>query len=80
MYSNIKKKHEKEDFKITLTNVYNTLTDGITKSGNRLKEINKDIDCNNKTLNDLRLYESNYMKLIKEYNKEYNKYNLSKSN
>ena len=80
MYRNIKKKHEKEDFKITLTNVYNTLTDGITKSGNRLKEINKDIDCNNKTLNDLRLYESNYMKLIKEYNKEYNKYNLSKSN
>ena len=79
MYRNIKKKHEKEDFKITLNNVYNTLVESITKSGNKLTEMNKDIDTNNKTLNDLRLYESNYMKLIKEYNKEYNKYNLMKN-
>jgi len=79
MYRNIKKKHEKEDFKITLNNVYNTLIESITKSGNKLTEMNKDIDNNNKTLNDLRLYESNYMKLIKEYNKEYNKYNLMKN-
>ena len=80
MYRNIKKKHEKENFKITLNNVYNTLVESITKSGNKLTEMNKDIDNNNKTLNDLRLYESNYMKLIKEYNKEYNKYNLMKNN
>ena len=80
MYRNIKKKHEKEDFKITLNNVYNTLVESLTKSGNKINEMNKDIDNNNKTLNDLRLYESNYMKLIKEYNKEYNKYNLMKNN
>ena len=80
MYRNIKKKHEKEDFKITLNNVYNTLVESLTKSGNKINEMNKDIDNNNKTLNDLRLYESNYMKLIKEYNKEYNKYNIMKNN
>ncbi len=80
MYRNIKKKHEKEDFKITLNNVYNTLVESLTKSGNKINEMSKDIDNNNKTLNDLRLYESNYMKLIKEYNKEYNKYNLMKNN
>ena len=80
MYRNIKKKHEKEDFKITLNNVYNTLVESLTKSGNKINEMSKDIDNNNKTLNDLRLYESNYMKLIKEYNKEYNKYNIMKNN
>ena len=80
MYRNIKKKHEKEDFKKILNNVYNTLVESLTKSGNKINEISKDIDNNNKTLNDLRLYESNYMKIIKEYNKEYNKYNIMKNN
>ena len=74
-YNGFKKASEKEQVKNTILNIYNPLVPMINNSNNKLKDINCDIDSYQKTLNDLRLYESNYMKLIKDYNKEFNKYN-----
>ena len=74
-YNGFKKASEKEQVKNTILNIYNPLVPMIDNSNNKLKDINCDIDSYQKTLNDLRLYESNYMKLIKDYNKEFNKYN-----
>ena len=74
-YNGFKKASEKEQVKNTILNIYNPLVPMIDNSNNKLKDINCDIDSYQKTLNDLRLYESNYMKLVKDYNKEFNKYN-----
>ena len=73
MYQGLKPK-EKDKFKVTINNVTQTLVPSLTSSSNRLKELIENIDKNQKQLNDYRLHESNYLKLIKEYNKEYNKY------
>lgn len=75
LYKTLKNKREKEDFRITLLNAFQDLADSIIRSTEKLRELNKDIDDNQKQLNDLQLYELNYMKMIKEYNKEYNRYN-----
>ena len=74
-YNGFKKMSEKEQVKNTIINIYNPLVPMINNSNQKLKDINCDIDSYQKTLNDLRMYESNYMKLIKDYNKEFNKYN-----
>ena len=74
-YNGFKKMSEKEQVKNTIINIYNPLVPMINNSNQKLKDINCDIDSYQKTLNDLRLYESNYMKLVKDYNKEFNKYN-----
>ena len=73
MYQSIKPK-EKDKFKVTINNVTLSLGPSLTNSSNRLKEYSENIDKNQKQLNDFRLHESNYLRLIKEYNKEYNKY------
>jgi hypothetical protein len=73
MYQSIKPK-EKDKFKVTINNVTLSLGPSLTNSSNRLKEYSENIDKNQKQLNDYRLHESNYLRLIKEYNKEYNKY------
>ena len=75
-YNGFKKMSEKEQVKNTIINIYNPLVPMINNSNQKLKDINCDIDSYQKTLNDLRMYESNYMKLIKDYNKEFNKYNV----
>lgn len=74
MYQGLKSKSDKENFKVTLTNVLNSLKPSLDNSNKKLKEYNEDIDKCQKQLNDLRLHEANYLRLIKEYNKEYNKY------
>ena len=76
MYQSIKPK-EKDKFKVTINNVTLSLGPSLTNSSNRLKEYSENIDKNQKQLNDYRLHESNYLRLIKEYNKEYNKYTSS---
>ena len=75
LYKTLKNKREKEDFKVTLLNAFQNLVESIIRSTEKLADLTKDIDDNQKQLNDLQLYELNYMKLIKEYNKEYNRYN-----
>ena len=75
LYKTLKNKTEKEDFKVTLLNAFQNLVESIIRSTEKLADLTKDIDDNQKQLNDLQLYELNYMKLIKEYNKEYNRYN-----
>ena len=72
LYKGLKPK-EKEKFKETLLSVLDTLKPSLDNSVKKLKEIFEDIDNGNKQLNDYRLHEANYMRLIKEYNKEYNK-------
>ena len=73
MYQQTKQK-EKDKFKVTINNITQTLTPSLTNSSNKLKEYFENIDKNQKQLNEFRLHESNYLRLIKEYNKEYNKY------
>lgn len=75
LHKTLKNKREKEDFKVTLNNVHNTLNDSLQQTSERLKETNKEIEINQKKLNELQAFEANYMKLIKEYNKEYNCFN-----
>ena len=73
MYQGLKPK-DKEKFKVTLNNVAEGLAPSLNNSNNKLKELFEGIDKNQKQLNDFRLHEANYLRLIKEYNKEYNKY------
>jgi hypothetical protein len=73
MYQGLKPK-EKDKFKITLNNVADGLAPSLNNSKNKLQELYESIDKNQKKLNDFRLHEANYLRLIKEYNKEYNKY------
>ena len=73
LYLGLKPK-EKDKFKQTLKNVADTLAPSLNNSEKKLKDLFEDIDKNQKQLNDYRLHEANYLRLIKEYNKEYNKY------
>ena len=76
MYQGLKPK-EKDKFKVTLNNVANGLAPSLSNSEKKLKELFESIDKNQKQLNDFRLHEANYLRLIKEYNKEYNKYSAN---
>ena len=76
LYQSLKPK-EKDKFKNTLKNVEDNLAPSLNNSNKKLKELLEGIDRNQKQLNDYRLHESNYLRLIKEYNKEYNKYTSS---
>ena len=76
MYQQLKPK-EKDKFKVTINNVTQGLVPSLTNSSKKLKELFENIDKNQKQLNEFRLHETNYLKLIKEYNKEYNKYSSS---
>ena len=73
LYKSLKPK-EKDKFKVTLNNVANNLAPSLDNSNKKLKDLFEDIDKSQKQLNDFRLHEANYLRLIKEYNKEYNKY------
>ena len=66
MYQGLKPK-EKDKFKVTLNNVANGLAPSLTNSEKKLKELFESIDKNQKQLNDFRLHEANYLRLIKEY-------------
>jgi len=74
-YKQCKSKKDKETFKESLQGVMDSLTESVGKSKARLKQMNKQIEENQTKLNELQLYENKYMKLIKEYTREYNKYN-----
>lgn len=76
-YKQCKSKKDKETFKESLQGVMDSLTESVSKSKARLKQMNKQIEENQTKLNELQLYENKYMKLIKEYTREYNKYNRS---
>ena len=73
LYQGLKPK-EKDKFKVTLNNISISLGPSLEGSTKKLKELSENIDKNQKQLNEFRLHESNYLRLIKEYNKEYNKY------
>ena len=73
LYQSLKPK-EKDKFKNTLINVTDNLAPSLNNSNKKLKELFEGIDKNQKQLNEYRLHEANYLRLIKEYNKEYNKY------
>ena len=74
-YKSLRKKHDKEDFKRHLDQAHDALKPAIEKSSDRLREILKDIDDNQIKVSDYQSFELRYMKMVKEYNKEYNKYN-----
>ena len=76
IYQSLKPK-DKDKFKATINNVYQSLGPSLENSNKKLKELFENISKNQKQLNDYRLHESNYLRLIKEYNKEYNKYSAS---
>jgi prefoldin subunit 5 len=72
---NTKTKKDKESFRVNLVNVLESLDEMIVRSNERLKDLNKNLEKSKAKLNELQLYENKYMKLIKEYNKEFNKSN-----
>ena len=76
LYKGLKPK-EKDKFKTTLNNVTSTLTPSLDNSNKKLNDLFESIDKSQKQLNDFRLHEANYLRLIKEYNKEYNKYSAN---
>lgn len=78
-YKNSKSKKEKEEFKQSLNSVLDSISESLSKSTDRLRQVNKQIEQAQTKLNELQLYENKYMKLIKEYNKEYNKFNRAYS-
>ena len=67
-----KTKKDKEEFKSSLKDLINSLSESIKKSGDRLKTLSKSVEEEGSKLSELQSYENKYMKLIKEYNKEYN--------
>lgn len=74
-FKNTKTKKDKEAFKVNLVNVLESLNEMIVRSNERLKDLNKNLEKSKTKLNELQLYENKYMKLIKEYNKEFNRSN-----
>jgi hypothetical protein len=50
-----------------------SLNEMIKRSNDKLKDLNKNLEVRKNKLNDLQMYENKYMKLIKEYNKEFNR-------
>jgi len=74
-YKQCKSKKDKENFKESLKGVMDPLTESVSKSKARLKTMNKEIEENQTKLNELQIYENKYMKMIKEYTREYNKCN-----
>lgn len=74
-YKNCKTKKDKENFKENLAQIIDSLNESQKRSNEKLKLLGKNIEENNQKLNELQMYENKYMKLIKEYNKEYNKFN-----
>jgi len=50
-----------------------SLDEMIKRSNDKLKDLNKSLDFSKNKLNELQMYENKYMKLIKEYNKEFNR-------
>lgn len=74
-FKNTKTKKDKENFKVNLVNVLQSLDEMIVRSNERLKDLNKSLEQSKGKLNELQLYENKYMKLIKEYNKEFNRSN-----
>ena len=74
-YKTSKTKKDKENFKQSLNDVLSSVAEILNKSSDKLKILNKSIEEAHRNLNELQQYENRYMKLIKEYNKEYNKFN-----
>ncbi len=73
-YKSSKSKKEKEAYKVNVDSIMLSLTESLKKNVDRLKGLSKSIEDQSEKLNELQLYENKYMKLIKEYNKEYNKF------
>lgn len=73
-YKASKSKKDKETFKETLNSVLSSLTESLTKNSERLKNHTKNLEEKSTRLNELQIYENKYMKLIKEYSKEFNKF------
>lgn len=71
-YKSSKSKKEKEIYKQNLDSITLSLTESLKKNVDRLKSLSKTVEDQSQKLNELQLYENKYMKLIKEYNKEYN--------
>lgn len=72
-FKNTKSKKDKEAFKVNLVNVMESLDEMIKRSNDKLKDLNKNLEQSKNKLNELQMYENKYMKLIKEYNKEFNR-------
>lgn len=50
-----------------------SLDEMIKRSNDKLKNLNTSLEASKNKLNELQMYENRYMKLIKEYNKEFNR-------
>jgi hypothetical protein len=73
VYKELKTKKDKENFKVSLEGILTSVTESALRSGNRLLELNKNLETAKVEVIQKQEYEQKYMKLVKEYNREYNK-------
>jgi hypothetical protein len=73
VYSNLKSKKDKENFKKTLEDVFNNVFESSKKSSIKPANLSKELEIFKEKVIVHQEYEQKYMKLVKEYNREYNK-------
>lgn len=73
VYKNLKSKKDKENFKNTLQEVLENVEESAKRSSNKPTALRKDVDSLKSKLIQHQEYEQKYMRLVKEYNREYNR-------
>ncbi len=73
VYTNLKSKKDKENFKKTLEDVLNNVLESSKKSSVKPANLAKELETLKEKVIVHQEYEQKYMKLVKEYNREYNK-------
>lgn len=73
VYSGLKQKKEKENFKKNLEELVKGVVDSANRSGEKPINLNKDLEKIKKQFMEYQEYEQKYMMLVKDYNREYNK-------
>lgn len=73
VYTNLKSKKDKENFKKTLEDVFNNVLESSKKSSIKPGNLGKELETLKEKVIVHQEYEQKYMKLVKEYNREYNK-------
>lgn len=73
VYKDLTTKREKEDFKLSITTVLSSVDEMLNKTKQRLVKLTNDLEFSKEEFIKLQDYEQKYMKLIKEYNREYNR-------
>ena len=73
VYKDCKSKKEKENFKKSIEGVVSNMEESSKRTTDKLNGLNKELEELKKSVIENQEYEQKYMRLVKEYNREYNK-------